>query len=923
MPARKKIILLIGLFGLTILASLIIFSACDQRKPFNPKISVSHNITMSLYPLELNVFSTDDIDTVLINIWVRDDFGLGLDSIEVDVSRTPELGSIVPPSLTLNGNTHALFVINSGMYFDSTNFDTTVTFSVISNTDTAYSTLNVLYPEQAMNMSFDPAKLFVYSSVVPDTVKINVWIRNKYGDGIDDVDVMLSRNVEIGTITQPNPTVNGYASGLFVMDPGYNSDTTITFTAQSANILYSYTRSLDVSYSSQTVSMSFRPSPLYIHSINKPDTVEIDIWVLNDDGVGIDSLEVGITRAPEIGSIVPPERTVNGYTKGLFITEPGYDTYSELRFTANTDVAIDTATLVIVPSVRGEIGSMNISLQKSRLIADGEDKTKIFVAVIDTTGVPIGDGTAVRIIHYGASTPGVLDPATGIDTTSNGIAEFELTAPSSLDPDLIIEHDSLKAWAISISGDTSFAYNMVTYEPGEPNSIEFISYPDTMIAGTGETDSVWVKIFDENNNYIVDGTQVRFRNSDSMTTSTVTPVTVTSGGKAYGIYVVGTESGHDWVQAYIKKPQTTDTLWSDQAEIVIKSNEPTNIDLSVTDPDFEVGGSSTIIIATLQDANGNALSDGFGVRFEITQFLPCQDLMGPGAPSFDSAAVDTVPVISSVETETNVNGQAFVNLFSGILAGPVSIKSTSLDYGNIYKEKALITIQSGPPAHVEIGPSNIAVPEGEALKTGVTASVWDQFTNPVECSTAVYFSLIPDDVAFIYGFAVTTGYLDENGDTVGIKGVAYTWMVYTSSETFDTVRVVASSGDIADTSGPVVLALYEGQIDIWSNPGVIYVDPPPDYGDAEVTVQLLDGLGNTISNGIIIFTTQVCGNLVGQVIDTTDIQGFAYTTFRIYGDQIPDNSPPAPPSCTAKVKAKLAGYPVVEGETDIYCQLIQ
>ena len=210
----------------------------------------------------------------------------------------------------------------------------------------------------------------------------------------------------------------------------------------------------------------------------------------------------------------------------------------------------------------------------------------------------------------------------------------------------------------------------------------------------------------------------------------------------------------------------------------------------------------------------------------------------------------------------------------------------------------------------------------KALITGITALVWDQYTNPVEPLTAVYFGVIPDTVADIEGFAVTGVWVNEDGDTIGVKGLAHTWMAYSCSHTFDTVRVVASSGDMADTSGAIVLALYEGEIDMWPNPGMLYCETDTDTVYSDVTAQLLDGLGCTIHNGVIIFTVQVCGNLEGQTLDTTDIGGYATSLFRIIGNQIPDQPAPLPPACTAKVTGKLQGYAEVEGECEIYCQLI-
>jgi hypothetical protein len=182
---------------------------------------------------------------------------------------------------------------------------------------------------------------------------------------------------------------------------------------------------------------------------------------------------------------------------------------------------------------------------------------------------------------------------------------------------------------------------------------------------------------------------------------------------------------------------------------------------------------------------------------------------------------------------------------------------------------------------------------------------------------------MPDTIAYIEGFALTGGYV-ESGDTpetIGVRGQAGTWMSYTCYHTFDTVRVVSSSGDMADTSGALVLAIYSGQLTVGVNPGVLYCTPiAPDtvqYSDVEALLQ--DGLHCPIKNGIVIFTATGCGSISGPTVDTTGDDGYAYATFKILYDQIPQEV--TPPGCDAKVKAVLRGYPDVAGETDIYCTI--
>lgn len=663
----------------------------------------------------------------------------------------------------------------------------------------------------------------------------------------------------------------------------------------------------------QKISMSLTPSILVVHSLNQPDTVDIYIRVRDEKGSGIDSVQVEVGRSPEVGTIVPPQPTEQGgYTLAQYITDPGTAEETIILLTAKAGSAQETDTLRILVSLQGEIDHMNISLDKYTLTANGDDQATIYVSVIDTTGVPISNGTPIFMANYGASTPGTIEPA--FDDTEDGIAEFTLTSPVVIDSTISV--DSLVAWGISMSGDTSYAHATVTYQPAAAAHLQFLNVGDTLVAGSGSMDTLYVKATDDNGNLVIDGTQVQFRNQ--LSTSSISNLVFTVNGIATAFYVVGSEAGTDYLRAFIVTPGSTDTLFSNAIPLVVRSSVPTNIRLSTDDQTIEVGGIATQIYATLRDENGNNLSDGFAIKFEITA--------SPWPTGERSVSFNYVPTEDSVlhvaYDSTDVNGRASVALFSGTKAGTVRLKATSVDNPNIFKERPLITVTSGPPAWIDIGPSNIANVSGEFISTGITAAVWDEYTNPVEPGTAVHFEVIPDTVAYIEGAAYTGGEIVQldsvTWDTIGTPGQAYTTMYYGCSHTFDTVRVVASSGDMEAISGPIVLALYDGQLTVAANPGNIFIIPPPDWARAQVSALLLDGLGCPIENGIIDFTGLNCGEIEDPVTDTTDEFGYAYASFYIEASWIPQ-IPGNPPECSAKVIARLRGYPDVEGECDIHC----
>ncbi len=766
---------------------------------------------------------------------------------------------------------------------------------------------------QNLTMSLSPRSLVVHSETTPDTIEIDVRVRNTEGVGIDSIAVDLTRQPEIGTIVAPELTSNGgHINALFITDPGADQEEMVVFTATSGTD--SEIDTLSMAYAFPTVSMSILPPELIVHSLNKSDTIYLEVRVRDADGNGIDSVEVTMSRQPELGTIIVDEVTTEGgLASGYYITDPGISSDTAIYISATAGNMVDLDTLNILVSLQGEIDTMNISLGKTSLLADGADNTTIYVSVIDTTGVPISDGTKVTIKKYGALYGGQLDSST--TQTENGLATFVLTAPSIIDSSVIIEVETILAYATSESGAVKEALATITYLPGNPVVLDITSNPVDMVAGSGTYQTISCTVYDANGNFVRNGTQIRYQNQ--LASSDITALTTTENGAAEAVYTVGTEAGFDEIRAFYNKPGSTDTLWSDAVSVHIASSFPTNIALTTTNPEIEVGGNATIVKATMQDENGNPLSEGYEIRFEITA-APSM-IVHPNSPSF--RYVPTVDSVCLETTEmTNVNGVASVTMFSGNRAGTVRIKATSVDDENIFKEKPLITIQSGPPYIIDIYQSNIAEAVEEAIVTGITAAIWDSFTNPVEPKTAVWFGLIPDSIGYIYGFAYTGGYQDEEDTTIiiGIPGQASTWMSYGCTHTFDTVRVVANAGELYDTSGAIVLALYDGEISLDANPGVLYV--ALDQTEcSDITALLQDGLGCPIHNGVILFSASGCGYIDGQSIDTTDSDGYAYTEFCIDYNQIPEREPPLPPACDGRVIAKLRGYSDVEAEVIIFC----
>jgi len=342
--------------------------------------------------------------------------------------------------------------------------------------------------------------------------------------------------------------------------------------------------------------------------------------------------------------------------------------------------------------------------------------------------------------------------------------------------------------------------------------------------------------------------------------------------------------------------------------------QPAYINLTSDDSVITVGGEFTVVHAIVLDEHGWPVGDGYGIRIEITAH-PRLGILEE-SPSFEHVPFDSVTHV--VEKTTDLNGQASVALFSGTISGTVRIKATWIDDEDVFDERNLIYIRASLAAFINTAPANIVYLEDETLIMPITSLITDSYTNPVEPLTEVFFELIPDTIGLIESPAYTGGWVDENGDTIGVRGLVHSFVTYSCDHTFDTVRVLVYADTIHDISGPIVLPLYEGEIDIYADPEFLFVQEPGTYENSEVIAQLLDGLNQPVNNGIIYFVVRICGELSGPYVDTTDNNGYANTEFRIWYEQIP-HEPPELPNCTAIVVSNLLGYPDIEGTAEIHC----
>jgi len=541
---------------------------------------------------------------------------------------------------------------------------------------------------------------------------------------------------------------------------------------------------------------------------------------------------------------------------------------------------VDT-TYVLIEPVRA-VGELELSIFRDTLIANGADTTLVYALVSDSLGNPIGDNTLVQFFKIG-----------------NGkFLHDTLRTASGVVENFFVSYARVEIDEIRVSCGGITVIDTIVFIAGPPDSITIPPDFGQLVAGSADSVIVMATVRDQTGNLVTDGTRILF--DHSFTEGNITRSSLTENGQAQAKYTVGNTVGLDSIWAYVdtgtvSNRGTVEILPAGEVQLSLAAH-PNNITVR------GAGGSTetSIITAALRDANQNPVQDGTEVFFKI-ETAPGQTQQE--RPYFGNVGQDTV-------TAHTIGGDASATLTASIRPGTVSIRAIS---GDINVVRSILTVSSGPPDTIHIGTGE-TYDANSAWRWQISAHVSDFYSNPVVDSTAVYFSLEPSGIAMIDGYAWTYNSSNQ-GDS--IHGVAFTNITYSCENIFDTLTIIARC-DTIEARKTAVIPFPDGSITIDANPANIYVPAPESIRTSEVIAVLMDEHNCPVGGGLIHFFTEEAGNVNPTEAITND-NGEAYTTFIIYGYEIPDN-PVGPPSVTARVRARLAGDPETEGEVEIVCR---
>lgn len=490
------------------------------------------------------------------------------------------------------------------------------------------------------------------------------------------------------------------------------------------------------------------------------------------------------TGQPRIGIPVFFRSTAGSVTSTVFTENNGQAEAILRSIPSQTDVeATVTASTPseAVPTEEVSLGdaivtfrgiSISMTVDRTTLVADGEDSTFVHAFVKETTSqvtVPqvfVSYGTTLGTVSSSDSTDATgQSDATLFAGTSAGTAVVTATVFGSLSDTVTVEFTPLTLRIASVN-------------------------PTALPADGASQAEVAALLLNAANNPVANKTIVFSTTSGVIAGSAVTGV----DGRA--VASLTASDAPDTAMVIASFGTLSDTAYVSMTSL--EEQIPSSILIRTSSPKIQVaqtgGMETTTLSAEVFNEEGDVIQTGFDVTFRITS--------GPGggehlgAPANGEGPV-TVPID---------DGVARIALSSGVVSGTIEVQAS---VPPLVSANARVVVGAGPPDSIAIAISRTPFPlSGSLFSYIVTATVVDQYSNSVEDSTAVFFEVSSDscgagqplpDVA-IDGLAFTHNLADCPGVQNIAHGVAVTCLKapYTSLESFPNFWISAETagGDV-------------------------------------------------------------------------------------------------------------------------------
>ncbi len=366
----------------------------------------------------------------------------------------------------------------------------------------------------------------------------------------------------------------------------------------------------------------------------------------------------------------------------------------------------------------------------------------------------------------------------------------------------------------------------ITVAAGSPATLNVTRAPDSILADGFDTTTVTATVKDSCENPVASDIVTFTTDLGSFEPPPTTTLSITATTDASGVATATLRSVcvSNRVNITVTVDPLTETTYVDMVGVAW------DVQLVADPTSILVGGYISNLTATVEDQFGHFVLDGTVVTFTTSL----------GNLGSDTVAKTTTSgVAAAVLTSSNATGTAFITATAGIAVDAVAV-----------------TFEAGPPYTVTLVayPTPITVGNTSAL----TATVTDQYGNPVADGTVVTFTTDLGNVGSQLALKHTTGGLATAELTSEVDGTAT--VTATADSKYDTV-LVTFLPDLPDT------------LTLAADPTTLTVGET-----STLTATVTDRYDNDVADGTMVHFETNLGSLGSTTIDKPTTSGIAVAT---------------------------------------------
>lgn len=502
--------------------------------------------------------------------------------------------------------------------------------------------------------------------------------------------------------------------------------------------------------------------------------------------------------------------------------------------------------------------SIDVNIDRTMLVADGEDKTFVRTIVKETTS----QVTVPEVIVSYGTTRGSISNTAMTDATGLSVA----TLFAGVDPgNATITATLFGAIRDSVSADFT------------PLTLAVVGANPTTLPSDGTSQAqVTVLLLNASNNPIANKVITFSTTAGVISSSALTD----DDGKAIATLTAPSAPGTASVIANFGT--LSDTIQVEISSLGEESGVAATIALlSVEYPSIGVAGTgqnaTSELVFEVRDATGQPVIQDNAVNVDFSFSA------SPGGGAY----------LSPLSVGTDAQGRVRTSINSGTVAGAAKVRATVAGSDPLIESEVVsVAINGGPPdlAHFSLAIELANIP-GRLLfgvENKITAFLFDKYSNPVAPGTVVWFStnrggITGSATTNAVGQAVATLY--SAAPTPSCADTGYAYVIAQTIDEFD------------QTISTDVRALFSGASQI----GVVYPASAsftvPDGGSVPILFYVGDDCGNPLVGGTFInFEFEGDGGFIGDTsvqLSDTQSQGATFYAVTVYDATTGDALPPS------------------------------